>query len=1465
MPQHNDDLIVPLKKRKIVYSSISNLIDHGDNTSTNDSKNNTQNIDDHGDNTSTNDSNKNTQNIDAHGDITSKNDNKMNIQNKDDHGDNISTKNSNKNIQSKDDHGDTFKNDNKTNIQNKNDHVDKTSKNDNKINIQRKDDHVDNISKNDNKKKIQKDDDHTANTSTKNKRNIQKNYSSVNISTNDNKHNIQKKNTSVNTSSSDNKLNIEEINNNANTNGSKTGIKKYDSIDSASASNDRGTDDQTYNSHDNNKDAKPNSIFKDKNIKDTKNKNVNTKRKSSIDSGVTTLGINITESISNNTLSQKTKIASATAARKSNTVAPAQNRPKTFKSIENAVSTATPREIFDINVRNAFDSKNGDHVTLQPSEQAPSRQVPHSIYDSYIIKNQTPKKIKLSEHLLRPPWPFDFPRDPRMIRQHLTEIAERNHAYKIYVNHLQINKKRKITESVDLRCVKKQNTNSKNTYVAQNSSYKIEANGKQSSPSEPRKKKKKSAPIIKEKYTDQEYRDVLNQLLEKNIVEPGDGALFFKYEDNIVSCALLNDGLLWFMDEMFNSIPQWMDYVTKPIKLLYHNDTDRLKRVFFKTHSLHAWLQYSNALSTLNSSRKRRKLTPLQYDLKNPHFKDNIKSNGEQSDQIGSSQSVYSDFSNNTRNISVTNKKQKKSPLKMKQSTGKNKNTVDKVDILPIVVKRRRGRPRKIPIVDTAATVDKSPKQKKGKGKVHRNNTEAVKVKDDKRNPYEENYVDEGPVTTSILSPHWEQKFIEKKENRSNFLQISDLSDSIWTNLSTATSINFKATKVLSTEGNKVQYLINKTEYETIKAYNLIVDRIIKSEEYRKNGNSNNNNLKSGYHFLSNAVLPDKMKPEKLDKMTKTLSTPTIDPLIMVPCQNYEGNNNNKSWRRRVTSTSTRKSRTTINSSLLSEKQPFKVIVLPEALLLGDIHAHLCTDEVIGLLGGCWDAEKKLLVVDTVLPCRELKLPPPFDQSVSVEMDPSSASEATNVIQQCGKTVVGWYHSHPIFQPSPSICDINNQTNYQNMFKDNGIGNDAVVPPYVGMIFTPFDNFSARNNKSRVNIFHTRPVETNADRRTRRVVHIPMRLNATPLKYTPVSVPIQAGCLSWETSTPEDLSTSDNNGNGQISEDNTDGNMGIIKDIMNSLLLNVELSWARDTFISRVQTPNSHTASSNKSITEDNNPFDDKQMLVIKTFIKKYNICIEPIICQIIQLVSYYKHHKNKTKFKNKLFTSLKKDKLLASVLSHSKRLQIQNDALKQEFAHDVVKYILEQMKKEKIPKSNPNVLKKKQKKQIIDHKESMKVKTNGYKATIKENAKKKKQIGQKKANINTTNGKIIEGSKGRKKKRLKMEVSDWDFYENNIVQFLKYYVGRKWYESRQYGVRKKILLFLKKNIEELSRLNIDVIRNGTTMTAKMTKLKAYMCEVEAKENKFRKIITENFPLKNIKKLIAELETSGWK
>ena len=46
-------------------------------------------------------------------------------------------------------------------------------------------------------------------------------------------------------------------------------------------------------------------------------------------------------------------------------------------------------------------------------------------------------------------------------------------------------------------------------------------------------------------------------------------------------------------------------------------------------------------------------------------------------------------------------------------------------------------------------------------------------------------------------------------------------------------------------------------------------------------------------------------------------------------------------------------------------------------------------------------------------------------------MDPQSEMEAREAFAVKGLDVVGWYHSHPTFEPDPSIRDLENQATYQ--------------------------------------------------------------------------------------------------------------------------------------------------------------------------------------------------------------------------------------------------------------------------------------------------------------------------------------------------------------------------------------------------------------------------------------------------
>ncbi|KAJ1951176.1 hypothetical protein EC988_004120, partial [Linderina pennispora] len=130
--------------------------------------------------------------------------------------------------------------------------------------------------------------------------------------------------------------------------------------------------------------------------------------------------------------------------------------------------------------------------------------------------------------------------------------------------------------------------------------------------------------------------------------------------------------------------------------------------------------------------------------------------------------------------------------------------------------------------------------------------------------------------------------------------------------------------------------------------------------------------------------------------------------------------------------------------------QPFKLIVHSNAKLQMDFHAHLMMSEVIGLLGGQWNSHDKVLTVVRAFPCKAIESE---DAHTNVEMDPGEQLAVTQQINGNGLRVVGWYHSHPTFRPDPSIIDIENQTAYQALFKDDG-GEDE---PFVGAIVGPYD------------------------------------------------------------------------------------------------------------------------------------------------------------------------------------------------------------------------------------------------------------------------------------------------------------------------------------------------------------------------------------------------------------------------
>ncbi|XP_026089507.1 histone H2A deubiquitinase MYSM1 [Carassius auratus] len=126
-------------------------------------------------------------------------------------------------------------------------------------------------------------------------------------------------------------------------------------------------------------------------------------------------------------------------------------------------------------------------------------------------------------------------------------------------------------------------------------------------------------------------------------------------------------------------------------------------------------------------------------------------------------------------------------------------------------------------------------------------------------------------------------------------------------------------------------------------------------------------------------------------------------------------------------------------------EEPFRVIVCAEALIIMDIHAHVSMGEVIGLLGGTYEEDEKVLKICAAEPCNSLST------GLQCEMDPVSQTQASELLGVKGHSVVGWYHSHPAFDPNPSLRDIDTQAKYQSYFSRGGA-------PFIGMIVSPYNS-----------------------------------------------------------------------------------------------------------------------------------------------------------------------------------------------------------------------------------------------------------------------------------------------------------------------------------------------------------------------------------------------------------------------
>ena len=70
-----------------------------------------------------------------------------------------------------------------------------------------------------------------------------------------------------------------------------------------------------------------------------------------------------------------------------------------------------------------------------------------------------------------------------------------------------------------------------------------------------------------------------------------------------------------------------------------------------------------------------------------------------------------------------------------------------------------------------------------------------------------------------------------------------------------------------------------------------------------------------------------------------------------------------------------------------------------------DLHAHLSDYEIIGLLGGRWDADKLRIDVLEAFPCARAS---GSHSTQSVELDPEAEIGAREAMAQNGLAPVGW-------------------------------------------------------------------------------------------------------------------------------------------------------------------------------------------------------------------------------------------------------------------------------------------------------------------------------------------------------------------------------------------------------------------------------------------------------------------------
>ena len=250
---------------------------------------------------------------------------------------------------------------------------------------------------------------------------------------------------------------------------------------------------------------------------------------------------------------------------------------------------------------------------------------------------------------------------------------------------------------------------------------------------------------------------------------------------------------------------------------------------------------------------------------------------------------------------------------------------------------------------------------------------------------------------------------------------------------------------------------------------------------------------------------PVKEKRKRKTPFVEDLNS-TEDPFRLILLNDYDCDHSRSNHNHKYTE----------EEEYLKVSAPFRVEMCSSVILLMDLHSHLHSSEIIGLLGGKFEeltvsssspspaksAESDPLL--NVLPTLKINFGFPCSTSHStgtqVDVDPLSEMEAGEYFETKSVRMAGWYHSHPNFEPNPSVRDLETQIMYQGLFKNSQPGSD--IEPFVGVIVNPY--LAVTESSSHLECFYVAP---NLDPLLSENDRIPYRIPIQRIPFNPETFP----------------------------------------------------------------------------------------------------------------------------------------------------------------------------------------------------------------------------------------------------------------------------------------------------------------------------------------------------------------------